>query len=48
MMQHAIGLARQRGCVLLQLTSDKSRSRAHTFYTQLGFKMSHEGFKLEL
>jgi GNAT superfamily N-acetyltransferase len=48
MMQHAIELARQRGCVLLQLTSDKSRTRAHAFYARLGFKMSHEGFKLDL
>jgi GNAT superfamily N-acetyltransferase len=48
MMQHATALARRRGCALLQLTSDKSRTRAHAFYARLGFKMSHEGFKLDL
>ncbi|MBV9045781.1 MAG: GNAT family N-acetyltransferase [Alphaproteobacteria bacterium] len=48
MMRHAVDLARARGCALVQLTSDKSRSRAHEFYRRLGFKMSHEGFKLDL
>ncbi|MBL6936674.1 MAG: GNAT family N-acetyltransferase [Alphaproteobacteria bacterium] len=48
MMHHAIGMARARGCALVQLTSDKTRTRAHEFYRRLGFKMSHEGFKLDL
>ena len=48
MFRHAIALARDRGCTLVQLTSDKARSRAHAFYRRLGFKMSHEGFKLDL
>ncbi|HUO90564.1 MAG TPA: GNAT family N-acetyltransferase [Rhizomicrobium sp.] len=48
MMHHAIELARRRGCALVQLTSDKSRTRAHDFYARLGFKTSHEGFKLDL
>ncbi len=48
MMRHAVALAKARGCALVQLTSDKSRGRAHEFYRRLGFKMSHEGFKLDL
>ncbi len=48
MMRHAVDMARARGCALVQLTSDKSRTRAHDFYRRLGFKMSHEGFKLDL
>jgi ribosomal protein S18 acetylase RimI-like enzyme len=48
MMRHAISMAKAEGCVLVQLTSDKSRTRAHGFYERLGFKNSHEGFKLEL
>ena len=48
MMRHAIAVARARGCTLVQLTSDKTRTRAHEFYRRLGFKMSHEGFKLDL
>lgn len=40
--------ARERGCGLVQLTSDKSRSDAHRFYARHGFVASHEGMKLIL
>jgi GNAT superfamily N-acetyltransferase len=46
MMQWAIARARERGCGLVQLNSDKTRLKAHSFYEALGFKASHEGFKL--
>jgi ribosomal protein S18 acetylase RimI-like enzyme len=46
MMQWAIARARERGCGLVQLNSDKTRIEAHNFYETLGFKASHEGFKL--
>jgi GNAT superfamily N-acetyltransferase len=45
---HAIGLARQRGCVLVQLTTDKRRPDALAFYRSLGFSASHEGMKRAL
>jgi GNAT superfamily N-acetyltransferase len=48
MMQWAIEEARRRGCALVQLTSDKSRTDAHRFYQRLGFVSSHEGMKLAL
>jgi GNAT superfamily N-acetyltransferase len=48
MIRHAIALCRERGCRLVQLTSDKRRSEAHRFYGDLGFVASHEGFKLQL
>lgn len=48
MIEHAIGLCRERGCGLVQLTSDKSRADAIRFYEQLGFQPSHEGMKLSL
>lgn len=48
MMQAAVALARERGCRLLQLTSDKRRPEAHRFYARLGFTASHEGMKLPL
>lgn len=48
MMRFAIGEARRRGAIRLQLTSNKVRRRAHAFYQRLGFEMSHEGFKLYL
>jgi GNAT superfamily N-acetyltransferase len=44
----AIEQARSRGCALVQLTSDKSRTDAHRFYARLGFVASHEGMKLVL
>jgi GNAT superfamily N-acetyltransferase len=48
MMRWAIEEARRRGCALVQLTSDKSRTDAHRFYQRLGFVSSHEGMKLKL
>ena len=48
MMRHAIVLARENGCGIAQLTSDKTRVRAHEFYKRLGFVQSSEGFKLNL
>jgi hypothetical protein len=40
--------ARQDGCGLVQLTSDKRRAGAIRFYESLGFEASHEGLKLPL
>jgi GNAT superfamily N-acetyltransferase len=48
LMTWAISEARRRDCVLVQLTSDKSRTAAHRFYLRLGFVASHEGMKLRL
>ncbi|MER7505077.1 GNAT family N-acetyltransferase [Nonomuraea pusilla] len=48
MIQWAVDRARARGCVLVQLTSDKSRVDAHRFYDSLGFVDSHIGYKLSL
>lgn len=44
----AISEAGRRGCVLVQLTTDRSRVDAHRFYERLGFVDSHHGFKLAL
>jgi GNAT superfamily N-acetyltransferase len=44
----AIEECRARGCVIVQLTSDKSRTDALRFYASLGFVASHEGLKLSL
>lgn len=48
MFAWAIEEARRRGCALVQLTTDKSRTSAHRFYRRLGFVASHEGMKLAL
>ncbi len=48
MMRWAVERARAAGCVRVQLTSNKERADAHRFYERLGFRRSHEGFKLYL
>lgn len=48
MFEWAISECRSRGCSLVQLTTDRSRTDAHRFYEKLGFKASHEGYKLAL
>ena len=47
-IEWAIEVCRERGCKLVQLTSDKSRSDSIRFYEKLGFTASHEGMKLSL
>lgn len=46
MLKYAIKVAKDRGCSIVQLTSDKQRPDAIRFYEKLGFKATHEGFKL--
>lgn len=48
MIRWALERCRERGCAVVQLTSHKSRGRAHRFYARLGFEASHEGMKLVL
>jgi GNAT superfamily N-acetyltransferase len=48
LIRSAIDEARRRGCSLVQLTSDATRTDAHRFYERLGFVASHVGFKLQL
>ena len=48
MIEWAIEQAREHGCGLVQLTSDKRRPDAIRFYESLGFAASHEGLKLSL
>ncbi|MEQ9103266.1 MAG: GNAT family N-acetyltransferase [Rhodothermales bacterium] len=48
LVQHAIQLASERGCLIVQLTTDKRRPAALEFYRELGFEATHEGMKLWL
>ena len=48
LFEWAIARSRERGCHLVQLTSDKQRPDAIRFYESLGFAASHEGMKLHL
>jgi len=44
----AIQRAKERGAHIVQLTTDKKRPEAISFYEKLGFKASHEGMKLHI
>ena len=48
MLQWSIEQARQRGCCMVQLTTDKQRADAIRFYESLDFRATHEGMKLAL
>ncbi len=48
MIEWAVDRARARGCAMVQLTSDRTRTDAHRFYDGLGFTASHVGYKLKL
>jgi GNAT superfamily N-acetyltransferase len=48
MFEWAIRRSRERGCGIVQLTTNKARPDALRFYESLGFVNSHEGLKLSL
>ena len=48
LIEWAVDQARESGCHVVQLTTDKQRPEALTFYERLGFQASHEGLKLHL
>ncbi|MBY8881318.1 GNAT family N-acetyltransferase [Actinacidiphila acidipaludis] len=48
LIEWCVERARERGCSMVQLTSDASRTDAHRFYERLGFRPTHVGFKLDL
>ena len=48
MLDWAIANARDKGCDLVQLTSDKQRPAAPRVYDNAGFEASQCGFKLKL
>jgi GNAT superfamily N-acetyltransferase len=48
MFDYIFQRAKAKGCVLVQLTTDKRRPDAIRFYERLGFVASHEGLKFRL
>jgi GNAT superfamily N-acetyltransferase len=47
LMRHLLAVAKSAGCYKLSLTSNKQRKDAHRFYERLGFRATHEGFRVE-
>lgn len=45
LIKHIIKLAKEKGCSMVQLTSNKQRLRAIKFYVKQGFKPTHQGMK---
>lgn len=48
LLQYVIERAKEKGCYLVQLTTDKQRPGAIRFYESLGFVTTHEGMKRKL
>jgi len=48
LIRFGIQRAKERGCHLVQLTTDKKREEALRFYESLGFTATHEGLKMKL
>jgi GNAT superfamily N-acetyltransferase len=48
LVEWACARAAERGCALVQLTTDATRGDAHRFYEHLGFTASHVGMKRPL
>ncbi len=48
LMAHVEQRAKDAGCGLIQLTSDRQRLDAHRFYERLGYVASHVGMKKKL
>jgi len=48
MIQKVIAIGQEKGCKIVQLTTNKKRQQAKAFYEKLGFVASHEGMKIYL
>ena len=48
LMRWAIARCAERGCRMVQLTTNASRTDAQRFYKRLGFVASHVGMKLDI
>lgn len=48
LIEYAIRLSKEKGCHLVQLTSNQQRTRAIDFYKKLGFSPTHIGFKIDI
>jgi len=46
-VEKAIATGKERSCKVVQLTTNKKRTQAKSFYEKLGFKATHDGMKFE-
>ncbi|MCP9768736.1 GNAT family N-acetyltransferase [Lacihabitans sp. LS3-19] len=46
--EYIINRAKEKNCIMVQLTTDKKRPDAISFYENIGFIATHEGMKLKL
>jgi ribosomal protein S18 acetylase RimI-like enzyme len=46
LMKHAMKKAKENGCGIFQLTTNKTRDEANMFYSKLGMSSTHNGFKI--
>ncbi|MDX1345505.1 MAG: GNAT family N-acetyltransferase [Sedimenticolaceae bacterium] len=47
MMEHALGICRQKGCYKMMLSSNLRRTGAHAFYESLGFEKHGYSFRID-
>ena len=48
LINHIVDVAKNKGCHMVQLTTNKLRPNAIKFYENIGFESTHEGMKLNL
>ncbi len=48
LLRYVMDEGRRRGATVAQFTSNKARQDAHMFYERMGFKASHDGYKISL
>ncbi|WP_322790864.1 GNAT family N-acetyltransferase [Alicyclobacillus acidoterrestris] len=48
MIRWVIRRSKERGCHMVQLTTDRQRVDALRFYERLGFQATHVGLKLHI
>ena len=48
LLRYVMDEGRRRGAIVAQFTSNKARQDAHMFYERMGFKASHDGYKISL
>lgn len=48
MFERVMEYAKENGVAIIQLTTNKKRPRAKSFYEKLGFSATHEGMKLSV